>query len=150
MLRSVLRTMRALRRSPAILVAAAACTTATTTDEPTAVRIVTSRATLHPGDSIHLLVSNVGPDVIDFFPCPAWIDRRVAGRWRQVAILDFYTEDACEAISRPVSPGDSRTFSAVLNANLEPSWYRIRFAALRTFGGPLPIASRISNGFEVR
>ena len=122
------------------------CSSSSTVEHQTLLRIQTSQDAYNSGDSITISVRNVGDQAVAFFACPVYLDRTGETGWTEFAPMPGYRDDDCDLMSTPLLPGAS----IVLHARLPESpdgTYRLRLDGLLRQVKPV---SRISNTFIIR
>jgi hypothetical protein len=119
----------------ATLCSAMSCTDSTA---PVAVwlRIEPTRARYAPGDSVTVIVSNIGSAPVGTNACGSSIDRLDNGNWTNVGSFS----DDCGDVAFVIDVGESRPLVAgALPESLAPGTYRLRIPEARTAQGPLEV-----------
>lgn len=112
-----------------------------------AVRIQPEHARYSPGETVMLILVNVGGEDLRFIPCPAVLQRRVATAWVEVPVLGVNCPDIGPS---SLDAGTTATgYPRPLPATLGDGTYRYR-VDVRTQSGVLVSAgSRQSAAFVV-
>jgi hypothetical protein len=99
-------------------------------------RVEPTQARYAPGDSVNLVISNIGAAPIGTTACGSSIERLDGGRW-----VDLGPSDRdCGDVAFLIDVGQSRVLAAgVLPRSLGAGTYRFRIPEARTAQGPLQI-----------
>lgn len=111
------------------------------------VRIQTAHVVYIPGDTALFTIENLGSTQVGYNPCPFVLERRFARRWLEV---DLDRRQICDSALRSVNPGSKKVLLQHALPDVPRGTYRYRFDAVYEFsGGRLPLATRVSNQFEI-
>jgi hypothetical protein len=121
-----------------------------TPSEAIFVRIEPTKAQYAPGDTVVVMISNVGTSVVGFNECAVTL-QGFQDAWVSLSPTGNSGINCVDAIRGQLAPGDTSGGPAgLLPENLPPGTYRYRMDAIVTDQGELlPLASRLSGAFLV-
>jgi hypothetical protein len=114
--------------------------------------VFTTQSAYVAGDSVQIVIRNVGLNSVRYRVCPTYLDQRTANSWLSVGTYaDGFAQPGCDIGLSWLNPGNEAQFARKLPTGLSAGEYRIRFDAFQplddvTFLRP---GNSISNSFDV-